>query len=341
MKNSKVSVIVPVYNCEKYLETCIKSLVNQTYKNLELIFINDGSSDKSLEILNKHTDEIKIINQENMGSSTARNNGIKNSTGEYIMFVDGDDFIENNSIEIMLKNAYTENADVVRCNRKDISKDKHITNIKPLYTEKKVFNKSEFKDTIYKEIFTRGKLNSMCMTLIKNSLVKENRLLFDEKLACDEDIAFAMQLYDLIERFVYIPDALYNYVRHGNGLSGKGIDSFRRSESRIKRIEDYSKFYYNKWGFENYNLLNDNIAFITIYTAFQISKFNSKGRFSEKFNNYKRILTKYNFEIKKSSNKMLKIHEKILAFLVKHKMFYTGYIYGETVSIMINCIKKL
>ncbi|MGL6105767.1 glycosyltransferase family 2 protein [Romboutsia sp.] len=94
MNNKKISVIVPVYNVEKYLERCLNSLLNQTYKNLEIILINDGSTDSSEEIRKKYSkqdEKIKFISQENKGIAETRNVGIKNSTGEYIAFLDSDD----------------------------------------------------------------------------------------------------------------------------------------------------------------------------------------------------------------------------------------------------------
>ena len=102
----KISVIIPVYNVEEYLEQCLDSIINQTFKDLEIICVNDGSTDKSLCILEKYAQKdnrIKIINQTNQGLSAARNTGIENATGEYISFVDSDDYIKNNLYETLLK----------------------------------------------------------------------------------------------------------------------------------------------------------------------------------------------------------------------------------------------
>ena len=103
MKKIKVSVCIPVYNMEKYIEDCIKSLVNQTLKEIELIFVNDGSTDNSLNILNEYKkqypDIIKVISQENKGLGGARNKGLELASGEYIGFVDADDFVEPNMYE--------------------------------------------------------------------------------------------------------------------------------------------------------------------------------------------------------------------------------------------------
>jgi len=116
----KVSVIVPVYNAEKHIENTIQSLLNQTLSDIEFIFVNDGSSDNSLSILNKHKGEnpekIIVIDQENKGPSGARNSGISAAKGEYIGFLDSDDFILNDMYENLYTKAVTEKFDVVECN---------------------------------------------------------------------------------------------------------------------------------------------------------------------------------------------------------------------------------
>ena len=104
MSVNKISVIVPIYNVEKYIDRCIKSIVNQTYKNLEIILINDGSLDKSGQICDtweSKDNRIKVIHQMNSGVSVARNTGLENATGEYVTFVDSDDYIEPKYCEIL------------------------------------------------------------------------------------------------------------------------------------------------------------------------------------------------------------------------------------------------
>src|SRR5690606_39722826 len=104
----KVSIIVPIFNVEKYLKRCIDSLINQSYKKIEIILINDGSEDNSATICKQYAatyQQIVYIEQENQGLSGARNTGIKNSTGEYILFVDSDDYIELDAVEILTKKA--------------------------------------------------------------------------------------------------------------------------------------------------------------------------------------------------------------------------------------------
>ena len=100
----KVSIIIPVYNSEEYIKRCLESVINQTYKNLEILIINDGSKDKSDEIIKSYKDDrIKYITQENRGLSGARNTGIDNSTGDYIMFLDSDDSIDLDAVSLLVE----------------------------------------------------------------------------------------------------------------------------------------------------------------------------------------------------------------------------------------------
>ena len=118
IENRKISIIVPVYNAEKWLEDCIKSVLNQTYKNVELVLVNDGSDDSSDKICKKYSlkySNIKYILQENAGASVARNKGLKNATGSYIQFLDSDDYLNNDCCEKMIDKMKSENCDLVLC----------------------------------------------------------------------------------------------------------------------------------------------------------------------------------------------------------------------------------
>ena len=123
----KISIVVPVYNVEKYLSKCLESLISQTLADIEIICINDGSTDKSLEILENYASKdnrVKIINQENQGVSTARNNGLACANGEYVTFVDSDDWLESNSCEELYNKAIQTNSDIVLFSHYDVFPNK-------------------------------------------------------------------------------------------------------------------------------------------------------------------------------------------------------------------------
>ena len=113
----KVSIIIPIYNVEEYLSQCLDSIVNQTYSNLEVILINDGSTDNCLEICNKYINKYnwKLINKKNGGLSSARNAGLKEFTGDYVYFIDSDDWIKEDMIEVLVSLLENKKADIVEC----------------------------------------------------------------------------------------------------------------------------------------------------------------------------------------------------------------------------------
>ena len=118
-----VTVVVPFYNVEKYIESCMNSIVNQTYKNLEIILVNDGSKDHSRSLVEKYLKDkrVKIIDQVNMGIGEARNSGLIHANGEYILFVDSDDKLELNMIEKLLNTAKMKDLDLVICGYKRVN----------------------------------------------------------------------------------------------------------------------------------------------------------------------------------------------------------------------------
>ena len=132
MPNPKISIIVPVYNLENYIEKTIEQLISQTYKNLEIILVDDGSTDKSLELCNtfaKRDNRILVVHQQNQGVSVARNTGIKHATGEYIGFFDGDDDIESDIFEFLYNNLVKNNADISICGVTIVNPDNSVNNI--------------------------------------------------------------------------------------------------------------------------------------------------------------------------------------------------------------------
>ena len=155
MQEELLSVIVPIYNEEKFLPECLNSIVNQTYKNLEIIVVNDGSKDKTLDIIEsiaKDDPRIIVINQENQGVSAARNNALKGVDGDFVMFVDSDDWLDLDTCEVLIKEAVKENADIVMCGYVREYKEKSMP--KAMFDEQRIiFKNEEVKDKLYRRIF--------------------------------------------------------------------------------------------------------------------------------------------------------------------------------------------
>lgn len=210
MNSEIVSIIVPVYNSEKYIRRCLDSLINQTYSYLEIIVVNDGSNDKSKDILSeyaKNDNRIKVYNQINQGASVARNTGLDKANGKYVMFVDVDDYIELDMVYEMIKNIQYENT-IVFCDNKEIWPN----NI----DERKLFNEQSRKE-LNKEIvlseIASGRAGLVCGKLFDKSIVDENNIKFDKNIKMCEDQLFFLEVINHCNYFIHIPKALYHYDR--------------------------------------------------------------------------------------------------------------------------------
>lgn len=232
MNNPRVSIIVPIYNVEKYLARCLDSLVNQTFNDIEIIAINDGSTDNSLNILNdyaKRDKRIKVINKKNEGLSNARNTGILQCNGEYVMFVDSDDWIDKNMVAEMY-NQIDEDVDLVICTytREFVGRSlpRNISDLPKL----KIYYKDEFNKEIYRRLV--GPINDElrnpqyldCLStawakLYKSSLIKDNQIKFiDTNIVSTEDTPFNVELFNYVNKCVFINETLYHYWK-GNSSS--------------------------------------------------------------------------------------------------------------------------
>lgn len=214
MNSNKISVIVPIYNSEEYLNQCIRSIVNQTYKNLEIILVNDGSTDNSLNICNEwkqKDNRIVVIDKPNGGVARARNLGLDKASGDFIGFVDHDDYIEKEMYETMMNNMIKHNADIVMCSSSGVYSDGTKTKS---YTNYKSFeiNKDELINRMlsYEKIFC----SSVWSKLYKREVVSSIR--FETDITLGDDYYYNGIAYTNIEKFYYDEKSLYNYrVREG------------------------------------------------------------------------------------------------------------------------------
>ncbi|MFR9018585.1 MAG: glycosyltransferase family 2 protein [Fusobacterium sp.] len=213
--NSLVSVIVPIYNVEKYLRKCLNSIINQTYKNIEIICVDDGSPDNSIDILNEFAEKderIKIIRQENQGLSGARNTGIDNAVGRYIMFIDSDDWVELNMVELMVNKIERDNLDIVICGQYNhyISKDNEV--IKEIDL-KKLSNSifMNYRDYFIENYSFKYPFGSSWNKLYKIKIIRENKLYFAEK-RLHEDLLFVFKYISVIKKIGIVKKCLYHYI---------------------------------------------------------------------------------------------------------------------------------
>lgn len=212
MENEKISIVVPVYNAEKYLAETIQSVLNQTYVNFELIAVNDGSTDRSLEVLQQFTDlRIKIINKENTGVSDTRNTAIREATGEYICFIDADDCYSPYYLQKMYETTVSHNADMVVCDYMPFRGT-------PFFTE----NKSVAVPVKSSEpLVQAGVLTSACTKLIKISTLYKYNIFFDKEMSFGEDLFFCWKAFLASENVWMIDDKLYGYRMTGSGATSR------------------------------------------------------------------------------------------------------------------------
>ena len=211
--NKLVSVIVPIYNVEKYLRRCIDSIINQTYRNIEVILIDDGSLDNCPKICDdykKLDNRIKAIHKKNGGLSSARNNGIELSTGDYLLFVDSDDYLTNNAIETMLKKIG--DSDLLIFGHKKLK----FENIQNMNNYEGCFYSANYSDF--------DKLSSTYASIVAwNKLIKKAAIkqMFNEKFKVQEDIIFSSQFFNGSYNIRLIKDCLYVYEWKPNTLGKK------------------------------------------------------------------------------------------------------------------------
>ena len=264
----KVSIIVPVYNVEKYLEKCLNSLTNQTLQEIEIITVNDGSKDKSLDILmeysNKYPNKIKVITQENQGLSGARNTGIKVAKGEFIGFVDSDDFVEKEMYEKMYNKAKKENLDIIVCATNLVYENK---------TTKKVSARFHLREV---EIDYLLSPPMACNKLFKRELF-------------DKEYQFKLKTFyedlELIPTFIlktnkigFMEESFYQYFQRNGSImyqtkfQPKILDIFAVLESIEKRFDNENKKEQYKQELEYLN-----IEHLLYSSAFRLAPFPKEG----------------------------------------------------------------
>jgi glycosyltransferase involved in cell wall biosynthesis len=215
----KISIIIPVYNAEIYLSRCIDSVLDQTYSNFELILINDGSTDSSLELCMEYANidqRITVINQNNKGPATARNAGLKKAKGAYIGFVDADDFVEKEMYFDMMSIASNRNLDIVVCNFKVYDAEGDYNIIKNNLPYEAELNPAEIKEFFLKPYYGgfKGIIPSLCNKLYKKSFLEEHHLKIDENRVRAEDYWFNFYAFGYAQSAYAVDKAYYHYYNN-------------------------------------------------------------------------------------------------------------------------------
>ena len=238
--NELISIIVPVYNVEQYLEKCVDSIINQTYKNLEIILVDDGATDSSGKLcdeLAKIDNRIKVYHKENGGLSDARNYGVERATGEYIGFVDSDDYIDAEMYEKLYEAIKKENVDVAECNLKIIYPERE-----ELFTEQNYYNVCTKQEYLEEYLKIEKIFGSVWTKLISRKIAKE--LLFP-KGKLYEDTYYAYDLINVANSFVLIDSPSYNYLMRENSITNSKFNP--RIFDLIEIVEKFHKTTYKNY----------------------------------------------------------------------------------------------
>lgn len=317
-----ITIVVPVYNVEKYLNKCVESIVNQTYENLEIILVDDGSPDNCPQMCDewaKKDCRIKVVHKKNGGLSSARNAGIDAMTGDYVLFIDSDDYIELNMAEIMYTNIIKDNYDVCVCNNSHTDKNYNIistTGFKGTVLKGDEIIQSFLKTTVFDS-------SSTCNKMYKYSVLEKYNLRFDETIKWGEDYPFNYYYFRVIDKMISIDDVLYHYLMEREGSITDNVTSGSVSRWQFVRMsmleEKDNKVNYkialSKYASElmctlrellnsgNKELINQHFAEITdeikeYYKEFMtLSDLNKKIRLSLKIINFSPIIFKVLYNI--------------------------------------------
>lgn len=314
-KDDKISIVVPVYNSERKLSKCLESICNQSYDNLEIIVIDDGSKDSSCEIIKKFKNSDKRIipiYKENTGVSDTRNRGIEIAKGKYLMFVDSDDYLEENACEIMIKSIKSDkNIDIA------IGSWNNIYNglVKKEDIHSGVFEIKDFFSRVETEDYYKI-INPLWNKIYKTNIIKENNLKFDLNISLGEDMVFNFKLLLLSNRIKILNESIYNYNISDTGLNMKKRKIEEYEQNAISVLDNLNV----------YNNIKDAYGFIFYQTCVIINDFAKYTKKQYLYNLVKKIYRLY------ISNKTIdyvkyikKKSRKILFFFFKAKQYYFIY----------------
>lgn len=338
----KFSIIMPVYNVEKYVENSIRSILNQTYKNFELIVVNDGTKDNSMEIISKIQKEdsrVKVYSKENGGLSSARNYGLKYAIGEYVCFVDSDDYLYTNYLETLYKEILKKESDLIffGYNVDVVGSDENILEEFDICEKYQEFNK---KNKLYFEnISMIGYAWNKCF---KRSIIEENNLTYEEGTSYIEDIIFNCDFIKKCNTIKIIPNVIYHYVqRKRETLGRKSYDNMLDMDLRYSKLLKQILLLFNNSRTETnkivYNTLFDRIKWSINIIMFDksISKKNKLTKINEYFSYVRNNIKKFN------SNVVLTKKDKLFMFFVKTNFVRMFYLSNRFLSFLKKVYKKL
>lgn len=325
--DEEISIIMPVYNSEKTIEATIKSIIDQSYKNFELIIVNDGSTDKTVNICKKYLEKanIKLINICNSGPSYARNRGVYEANGKYLMFIDADDTYQHDMLKNMHNLMVSNNADVVVCNYlyKNNYKIKKISNIIDKY-----YSSTQIEKCI-KELMEKKLFNVVWNKIYRTDIIKKNNLKFNEGIELGEDYRFNIDYFELVKN-AYITDKdLYVYNITLDSICSKSRKNL--FELKVANV-DYQKEMYMRKSFSTEVLVNKYIECLTASVSMLVNEKNI--RLKEKINIISCQRDAIYIKIRNIKTSKIKKENKLIRILIMHKFNLLIYCYIKIKTVL-------
>ena len=243
----KISIVIPIYNAEDHLQRCVDSVLNQTEKNIEIILVDDGSKDNSIEICKNYLNQdkrVQLIHQENSGVSAARNRGIEQACGEYIGFIDSDDWIEPNMYECLLREANQASADIVICDARTVYEDGKIqADTITQLSGNQILQKSEFTPSLLLEMAGSAWRCIYKNHIYNDKLQKQKTILFPLGVKFSEDRIFNLYAFGQANKICYIKKAFYNrYMNEKSTVHRFHQDYFEACKKSMDGIEQAIRY---------------------------------------------------------------------------------------------------
>ena len=336
-KENKVSIVIPIYNAELFLNRCLESIVNQTYENLEILLIDDGSSDNTPKLCDQWAQKdarIKVIHKQNEGPGIARNYGIDIATGEYVCFFDSDDYLEPTAIELALNAALETASQAVAFGHDKLSPSGELIYTKKPSVPKKIFEGEEVKKVFLPMALSKNAetgedwnllLSSWCSLFSLDAIRQNNWQFVSERKIFTEDFYSITELYGYLSKICVLDMVLYHYIENETSFSKK------------YNPERYSKINYF---FEEMIVLSRKIGcekeldapIRTVYLGFIIWALKqivaSKEAFRIKYKNLKNVITDKHLQQRLKLHKYQgeNISKKILFTLLKRRMIFLSFV---------------
>lgn len=324
----EVSVIIPVYNAQMFLEECIKSLMVQTLESCEFIFVNDGSKDESQLIIEKYQkldSRIILINQENQGVSVARNNGISKAKGTYLGFVDADDYVSNDYFERLFEISKQINSDILVTNFNTVSKDTIFSNV-PIFEVGKVYASSEIQQQLIPYFIKEDNLNPVWNKFYKADVIKKYGIHFPKGIVIGEDGLFNLQAFNFAKSIFFTDFSGYFYRE----IENSAVRDVQNKDYFKIALQQYHYDYKYQFGVQletneieklkSIRFINNIISLTNIYLNSNFSASQKKKYIKAMMKDeiVQKSIKKYWIEIKSNKSK----YQQFILYCIKVKSFF-------------------